>query len=60
MSIPLTRPLSLTIHEPVYPLVITAAEEDHKGNISDYVRTVIYLDLVRRGILNGKLIKEIG
>ena len=60
MSLPLTRPISLTIHEPVYELLLTAAEEDSHGNVSDYIRILVYLDLVRRGLLGGKLLKEIG
>jgi hypothetical protein len=59
-GLPLTRPISITIHEPVFPLLQQVAEEDCNGNISEHIRLLIYADLVTRGKLNGKLLKELG
>lgn len=60
MGLPLTRPISIIIHEPVFPLLQAVAEDECGGNISEHIRLLIYMDLVTRGKLTTKLLKELG
>lgn len=57
--LPLTRPISIIIHEPIYPLLQEVAMEDCEGNISEHIRLLIYSDLIVRGKLTQKLLKEL-
>lgn len=60
MGLPLTRPISIIIHEPIFPLLQEVTEDEYNGNISEYIRLLIYVDLVIRGKLTPKLLKELG
>ena len=60
MGLPLTHPISIIIHEPVFPLLQEVAMEDCGGNVSEHIRLLIYLDLVQRGKLTTRLLKELG
>lgn len=57
--IPLTRPISLMIHEPVHDFIKEAAEQDAGGNMSDYIRILIYTDLLKRHLLPPDLLSEL-
>lgn len=58
--IPLTRPITILIHEPIFPLLREIAEEKHDGNVSDYIRLMLYTELITQGKLRPELLKEIG
>ena len=57
--IPLTRPISLMVHEPVADLIKEAAEQDAGGNQSDYIRILIYTDLLKRQLLKPELLGQL-
>lgn len=56
---PMTRNLSLVIHERVYPSLRDYAEEKYDGNINLAVRLLVYAELIKSGHLNIELVKEI-
>lgn len=60
MSVPLTHPLSLFIHEQIVPIIKEVADEQYDGNVSEFIRLTIYAELVVRGKLPITTIKELG
>lgn len=52
MSLPLlTRGISLTVHESVWPKIVRAALTENDGNVNKYIRMLLYKDLFTRGLL---------
>lgn len=49
MSKPLTRPVTIMIHEQAYDSVRLAAKDKCNGSVSRYIRLLLYTDLVRTG-----------
>lgn len=51
MPIPLTRPVTIMLHEPVFRLIKDVADDETNSNISDYIRSIVYADLLKRRVL---------
>jgi hypothetical protein len=46
LGAPLTRPITITVHEQVYDAIKEAADAKTKGSVSKYLRLLLYTDLV--------------
>lgn len=60
MSVPLTHPISLFVHEQIIPILKEVATESYDGNVSEFLRMTIYTELYTRGKLPLGLIKGLG
>lgn len=49
MSKPLTRPVTIMIHEQAYDSLRQAAKDKCKGSVSRYIRLLLYTELVSKG-----------
>lgn len=54
-SMPLTRKVSITLHEIAYPALLRLAEEDTEANVNRAVRQLIYRELIQREFLTPEL-----
>jgi hypothetical protein len=52
MPDPITRGISVTVHERMYPFIKKAARESKDGNVNEYIRMLIYKDLKERGLID--------
>lgn len=46
--IPLTRPISVMFHQPIALKVQEVADDEYDGKMSEYIRQLVLLDLLRR------------
>lgn len=59
VSVPLTKPITIVIHEQIFPSLVILAADLAKGSISKTIRLLIYTELLRRGLIDMALIEEI-
>ena len=57
--IPMTRPISLVIHEQAYEALRSLAEETTRGSVSRYIRLQIYKSLIEQRKLPMSFIEEL-
>ena len=59
MSIPVTRPITIVVHEQVFPQIRSLADEMCHGSVSRAVRLLLYAEMLRRGLIDMSLIREL-
>lgn len=59
-KIPLTRPVSLTIHESMMEPLRKMAEDRTEGSVSEMIRLCIYAELLNKGYISKQDIKRLG
>lgn len=59
-KVPLTRPVSLTIHESMFEPLQKAAKDETEGSVSEWIRLRIYAQLLNKGYITTKDIRRLG
>lgn len=59
-KVPLTRPVSLTIHESMFEPLQKAAKDETEGSVSEWIRLRIYAHLLNKGYIDKQDIKRLG
>lgn len=59
-KVPLTRPVSLTIHESMFEPLQRAAKDETDGSISEWIRLRIYAHLLNTGRITPQDIQRLG
>lgn len=59
-KMPMTRPVSLTIHEPMFMPMLALADLKCDGSVSELLRLLLYAELLKEGIITTDDILELG
>jgi hypothetical protein len=58
--IPLTRPVTITIHEPMFLPLKSLAEDMTEGSVSELLRLLLYNALLSKGKITSDDIRRLG
>lgn len=58
--LPMTRPVTITIHEPMFEPMKRLAEQYANGSVSELLRMLLYSKLMDRGLITGDDFKRMG
>lgn len=59
-KMPMTRPVSLTIHEPMFMPMLALADLKCDGSVSELLRLLLYAELLKEGIITTDDILRLG
>lgn len=59
-KLPMTRPVTITIHEPMFQPMKQMAEQYANGSVSELLRMMLYSKLLEKKLITPKLFKMVG
>lgn len=59
-KLPMTRPVSLTIHEPMFMPMLKLADDKYDGSVSELLRLLLYAKLLELGYITQADLLELG
>lgn len=59
-KIPMTRPVTITIHEPMFEPMKRLAEEYANGSVSELLRMLLYSKLMNKKYITKETFKLVG
>lgn len=58
--LPMTRPVTITIHEPMFEPMKRLAEQYSNGSVSELLRMLLYSKLMEKGFITTETFKLVG